>query len=182
MDCGECLNSFSVMSLKTARNFGVPLCQRKQVLEKENRSKTPCRAGGGDKLFKVAFGQGNCWVVLQKVALGPRLGWGSTGVEAFAWAVGCRRWAGMLTWEPGLSRCELQSSWFLQKWGLGRPTAGHSWYVPEVGVELGDLGCGGPTLTLESNGHCVYFLSKKTSSCQLGPLCSLTHSILRENE
>lgn len=52
--------SFNAMSLKRARNLGASLCQRKQFPEKENRSKTPCKAGGSNTLFRVVFSQADC--------------------------------------------------------------------------------------------------------------------------
>lgn len=40
--------------------MGVPPFQRKQVPEKENKGRISCRAGGGNKLFRVASSQRDC--------------------------------------------------------------------------------------------------------------------------
>lgn len=82
-------------------------------------------------------------------------------------------WGGEGGKEPRLSRGVLKM----------RPRQAHSW--PLLVCEwpgLGDLWYSGPTLTLESNGYWVYFLSKKLTSCQVGTPCSLTDSQMSKNE
>lgn len=56
VDSGGC---FNVLSLKRARIWGVPLCQRKEVSEKENRGELSGPVGGDNKLLRVAFSQGD---------------------------------------------------------------------------------------------------------------------------
>lgn len=67
--------------------MGVPPCQRKQVPEKENRGGIPCRAGGGSRLFRVAFSQGDCSEGGPEAQAGVR----EPGEEVLAGAVG---WGG----------------------------------------------------------------------------------------